>query len=112
MKNILEGIAQDIRFGVRTLAKAPAFTAAAVLSIALGIGANTAIFSLIDAVMWRMLPVKDPEGLLAVVRSGGGRIQSGFEYKDCQTMREHSQMADVAAYATVRVNVSIDGSVE
>ncbi len=108
----MEGIAQDIRFGVRTLAKAPAFATAAVLSIALGIGANTAIFSLIDAVMWRMLPVKDPEGLLAVVRSGAGRIQTGFEYKEYKMMREHSQMADVAAYAAVRVNVSVDGSVE
>jgi len=59
----LEDLFQDLRFSARLLAKSPGFTLVVVLSLALGIGANTAIFSLIDAIMLKMLPVKNPEQL-------------------------------------------------
>src|SRR5208282_2969775 len=62
--NLIETLFQDIRYGLRILGRTPVISCVAVLSLALGIGANTAIFSLIDSVMLRMLPVANPEELV------------------------------------------------
>jgi predicted permease len=64
--NLIETLWQDIRYGLRILARTPVISCVAILSLALGIGANTAIFSLIDTVMLRMLPVAKPEELMQV----------------------------------------------
>ena len=61
---LLENLARDVRYGVRVLRKTPAFTTIAVLSLAIGIGANTAVFSLLDTILLRMLPVRNPEQLV------------------------------------------------
>jgi predicted permease len=64
--NFIETLLQDIRYGLRILGRTPVISSVAILSLALGIGANTAIFSLIDTVMLRMLPVQKPEELSLV----------------------------------------------
>ena len=65
--NSLDRLWQDVRYGLRTMRRAPAFTAVAVLSLALGIGANTAIFSLLNALLLRTLPVRDPGRLVELL---------------------------------------------
>src|SRR6267378_1079872 len=65
-ESMLETLWQDLKFGLRLLRLNPGFAAAAILSLALGIGANTAIFQLLDAVRLRTLPVKNPEQLVKV----------------------------------------------
>jgi predicted permease len=66
----LEQIAQDLRYGLRSLRKSPLFTVVAVLTLAFGIGANTAIFSVMDQVLLQLLPVKHPEQLVLVAERG------------------------------------------
>jgi predicted permease len=95
---------QDLAYAWRILLKSPGFAAAVVFSLALGIGANTAIFSLLDAVMWRTLPVRDPAGLWVV--------DPNLAYQQYRRLSEETQVADLAAYSAVRLNVSVNGSVE
>ena len=66
----LDRLVQDVQYGVRTLAKNPAFTLVAMATLALGIGANTAMFSLLDQVVLRLLPVRHPEQLVIVKETG------------------------------------------
>jgi hypothetical protein len=66
----LETVGQDARYGVRTLARTPGFTTAAVLALALGIGTTTAIFSVVDAVLLRPLPYHEPQRLAVLLHRG------------------------------------------
>ncbi|MGO9232443.1 MAG: ADOP family duplicated permease [Bryobacteraceae bacterium] len=72
----VESFAKDVRYALRGLRRSPGFTAAAVLSLALGIGANTAVFSLFHTLMLRMLPVAHAEQLVAIHRTGGWGVGS------------------------------------
>jgi len=83
----LDRLAQDLRYGLRTLGANPGFTATAVLSLALGIGANTAIFTIINALMLRSLPVADPQNLVEIVEGGNPGLSNPIweEVRDHQT---------------------------
>lgn len=89
----LERLAQDIRYAARSMGKSPAVTAVVVLSLALGIGANTAIFTLIDAVMLRMLPVREPQQLVVLERQvAPGRTTMGFTNPLWEAIRAHQDV--------------------
>src|SRR5215510_10538967 len=106
---------QDLRYGLRMLWKDKGFTAIALFSLALGIGANTAIFSLIDTVLIKTLPVKNPEQLFFLERGdvppGPQRSLSRAFFEQARAERE--TLAGVCTFVTSpRVNVVVDGQAE
>ncbi|HEY7338151.1 MAG TPA: ABC transporter permease [Bryobacteraceae bacterium] len=94
----LEQLARDVRYAARSLRKSPAFTAAAVVSLGLGIGANTAIFTLIDALMLRWLPVHNPQELVQVTLRAKG-VADPRENFNYPLVRAFADQEDVLAGA-------------
>ena len=123
---------QDLRYGFRMMLKQKGVTAVALLSLALGIGANTALFSIVDAMLLKTLPVKEPERLVLFKTvapeafsvgsySGSGitdattklRHRTSFPYVTYQRLREQpGPMSDIFAFGGVGMNISVDGQPE
>jgi putative ABC transport system permease protein len=116
--NFFSGIVQDIRYAFRMLRKSPGFTAVAVLTLALGIGANASIFQLIDAVRLRTLPVKNPDTLAIVHRSDGqsGRCNGpycAFTFPLWQQIRQRQEaFSSIAAWGQDTENLANGGEVD
>ena len=83
-----DDIRRDVRDGLRALTRRPGFTAVAVLSLALGIGANTAIFSLVNAVMLREVPIAQPEELVHLYMHSPTSRFGTFSYPDYEDVRD------------------------
>src|ERR1700686_2521455 len=95
----MNGLIQDLRFAVRQLRKSPGFTAGAVVTLALGIGANTAIFTVVNALLLKMLPVRNPQQLVVVgdptqsqLRSNGTPRTDAFSYPLYRELRDRNSV--------------------
>lgn len=113
----MPSIAQDLAYAARQLRRSPGFAVTAALSLALGIGANTAIFQLVNAIRLKTLPVRDPQQL-ALIRFEKGSNRSGnfssrsadFTYPQFQTLRSSQQaFTDLAAWSAHRFNLARGG---
>jgi predicted permease len=105
-KNILAGLWQDIRYGLRMLRKNPGFTAVAVITLALGIGANTAIFTVVNTALLHPLPYPDSSRIVNVTRPGGGLI-SGMMFTYWQ--QRNLLFEDLTAYDAMGIGVNLSG---
>ncbi len=117
-ESIVDTLWRDVRFGARTLRKSPGFTAVVVLTLALGIGANTAIFTLIDAVMLKSLPVPNPAQLYRLGDNNNccvmdGTQQNGgsfvlYSYQLYEDLRDHTpEFTELAAFESHLSNLSV-----
>jgi predicted permease len=111
----LEQLGQDLRYALRTLRRSPGFTAVAVLSLALGIGANTAIFSVVDALILTALPVRSPNELVLFYESAPDTANPAPIAVSHQWVESYNNLTDIFSTVTgvcltERFNVSIDGA--
>lgn len=107
----MRSLFQDLRFALRMLAKSPGFTAVMLVTLAVGIGANTAIFSLINTLMLRRLPVREPGQLVELLHRFPGEPHfNGFSWQAFQLMREHNHaISGLIAAAPQSFHVRADG---
>jgi predicted permease len=115
---VLDVLAQDLRYAVRMLSKSPAFTCIVTLSLALGIGANTALFSLVDDLLLRSLPVREPDRLVQVRQTvtvlGITKVATSFPKDAFDYIRRHNQVfSEIVGFTPLdRPVVMVDGIAE
>jgi putative ABC transport system permease protein len=103
----MDTLLQDLRFGLRVLLKNPRFAAVSILTLAIGIGANTAIFSLVNVVLLRQLPYKDPDNLMWVWSIRTDQEKTAFSIPDFIDYREQNQtLEQIAAFANWSANLT------
>src|ERR1051326_1482394 len=119
----MESIIQDLRYGIRILVKSPAFTIVAILSLALGIGTNTTIFTLINSIFLQPLPVESPSQLMSVftvdqrnnrknlafrqLTEGNSEFFLQVSYPNFIDYRDHNEVfSSLTAYAGANLNLS------
>jgi putative ABC transport system permease protein len=109
----METLLQDLRYGLRMLRKSPAFTAVAVITLALGIGANTAIFSVVNGVLLNPLPYHAPEQLVALYARADNFTEASIPYPNfLDWQRENRSFSAIAAYRSEDFNLSGTGEPE
>ena len=108
----METLRQDIRYAVRGLRKAPAFTIVALLTLALGIGVNSSIFSVVNAILFRPLPVAEPNELVDIyARETASSSHGTHSYPNYQTYRDQTAtLSALVGYSNFFAHLSIDGS--
>ena len=111
---MIETLLHDLRYGLRTLRKNRGFATVAIMTLGLGIGANTAIFSLVESVLLQPVPAKDPTRLVALYTSGPhGAGYSSTSYPDYEYYRDHTKaFSGVMAYARIRVSWTHGGETD
>src|ERR1700684_785285 len=105
----MESLWQDIRYAIRVFRKSPTFTAVVILTLALGIGANTAIFSIVNAVLLRSLPFHDPDQLVKISfdKPGIGLHNTVFSYPEFEDLQSRTAVfRDVSVTWPVSVNLT------
>ncbi|HZS05559.1 MAG TPA: ABC transporter permease [Blastocatellia bacterium] len=107
----MQSLVQDVRFGVRMLVKKPGFAAMAIITLALGIGANTAIFSVVNAVLLRPLPFERPEQLVMAFTRTGQQARNWVAYPDLEDWQAQGQ-SFAALSALVPQSVNLTGTSE
>jgi predicted permease len=108
----MDTLIQDLKFALRSLARSPAFTVAAILTLALGIGANTAIFSIVDSVLLRPAPIDDAERVMMVWETdrNSGTTREPASYPDFLDFQQRSKtFTGLAAFASVTFNLTQAG---
>src|SRR5947207_3311104 len=105
---------KDLQYGIRMLIKSPAFTVVAVLSLALGIGANTTVFTLMDAVTLRSLPVRNPDQMVEIAtREAGGEPHYDFSYPLYAGLRDHNDgFSGMLAYTDTSLGLTAGDQTE
>ena len=109
---MLENLSSDVRFALRWLRRSPAFTLVAIASLAIGIGFNTALFTIVDALLFRPLPVERPDRLVDVFTSGGdGDQYATSSYPDFLDFKAQNEVfTDMLAYSPAIAAVKLDRS--